>query len=64
MDERIEQLAESLENYGLEVISFTEDKINWFEQMESNKVETSTMIYPAIVKDGILVKRGKVFVKA
>jgi len=64
IDERIEQIVESLENYGLEVVSFTEDKINWFEQMESNKVEIPTMIYPAIIKGSILVKRGKVFVKA
>ena len=64
MDERIEQVVDSLGSYGLEVVSFSEDKMSWFEQMESTKVDTPTMIYPAIIKNGILVKRGKVFVKA
>lgn len=64
MDERIEQLVESLENYGLKIVSFSEDKICWFEQQESTKVTKPTMIYPAIIKNGILVKRGKVFVQS
>lgn len=61
IDERLEQLVDSLENYGLEVVVFSEDKINWFEQLESTKVTVPTMICPAIVKNGELVKRGKVF---
>ena len=63
IDERIEQLVESLENYNLEIVPFSEDKLDWFEQMESTKVEKPTMICPAIVKDGVLVKKGKVFIK-
>lgn len=63
IDERIEQLVESLENYNLEIVPFSEDKLDRFEQMESTKVEKPTMICPAIVKDGVLVKKGKVFIK-
>ena len=63
IDERIEQLVESLENYNLEIVPFSEDKLDRFEQMESAKVEKPTMICPAIVKDGVLVKKGKVFIK-
>ena len=64
IDQRIEQLVDSLENYGLEVVKYSDDKIDWFEQMQSDKVMAPTMIYPAIAKNGTLIKRGKVFVKA
>ena len=39
-------------------------KEDWFDQLESNKVNTPTMICPAIVKNGNIIKRGKVFIKA
>lgn len=64
IDQRIEQLVDSLENYGLEVIRYSDNKIDWFEQMQSDKVIAPIMIYPAIAKNGTLIKRGKVFVKA
>lgn len=64
MDERIEQVVDSLESYGLEVVPFSDDKMHWFEQMDSTKVTVSTMICPAIIKKDILIKKGKVFVKA
>ena len=64
IDQRIEQLVDSLENYGLEVVKYSDDKIDWFEQMQSDKVMVPTMIYPAIAKNGTLIKRGKIFIKA
>lgn len=64
IDDHIETLTESLENYGLEVIQFSEDNIALFEQMESLKMlDAPVMVYPAICKNGVLVKKGKVFVK-
>lgn len=64
IDDHIEALTESLENYGLEVIQFSEDNIALFEQMESLKMlDAPVMVYPAICKNGVLVKKGKVFVK-
>lgn len=64
IDGHIEALAESLENYGLEVIQFSEDNIALFEQMESLKMlDAPVMVCPAICKNGVLVKKGKVFVK-
>ncbi len=62
IDERIEQLVESLENYGLKIVSFRDDKKDLFEQLESTKVTNPTMIYPAIIKGDILIKKGKVFI--
>lgn len=64
IDDHIETLTESLEHYGLEVIQFSEDNIALFEQMESLKMlDAPVMVYPAICKNGVLVKKGKVFVK-
>lgn len=62
IDQRIEQVADSLENYGLEIVKYSDENISLFEQFQSDKVTGTTMIYPAITKNGNLIKRGKVFV--
>ena len=59
---RIEDLAEALENYNLSVEEYVEEHSGWFETVESTKVETPQMVYPAIVKEGQAVLSGKVFV--
>ncbi len=61
---RIEQLAESLENYDLDVVIYDENNKNFFEEVISEKVEQTTMVLPAIVKQGKEIRKGKVFVKA
>lgn len=63
IDDRLEQLAESLENYGLEVVKYAVENSMWFEYLTSNKVSEPTMICPAIVKNGEVIRKGKVFVK-
>lgn len=64
IDQRIEQLAESLENYELDIVSYTNEQKHLFEEVSSPNVTAPTMIYPAIVKKGSIVKKGKVFIKA
>ena len=59
---RVEDLAETLENYNLDVENYTEEHKSWFEAAESNKVTEPKMVYPAIVRDGSVVLQGKVFV--
>ena len=59
---RIEDLAETLENYNLIVEDYTEENKSWFETVESPKVDTTKMVYPAIVKNGSVILQGKVFV--
>lgn len=59
---RIEDLAEALENYNLSVEEYVEEHSGWFETVESTKVETPQMVYPAIVKEGQAVLSGKVFI--
>lgn len=59
---RIEDLAETLENYNLTVEDYTEENKSWFEAVESSKVDTPKMVYPAIVKNGSMILQGKVFI--
>lgn len=63
IDDRLEQLAESLENYGLEVVKYAVENSMWFECLTSTKVSEPVMICPAIVKNGEVIRKGKVFVK-
>lgn len=58
---RIEDLAELLGNYGLEVVDYTPDNPEWFEAIESQNATELKSVTPAIVKDGVLVLKGKVF---
>ncbi len=62
--ERIDDLAESLENYQLQVIDYSEDTSAWFEKVSSPNTLQTKMVFPAIVKDGVAVLMGKVFVPA
>lgn len=63
IDERIEQLVDSLENYGLEVVSYTDEQKDLFDELSSDKVTEPTMICPAIIKGNMIVRKGKVFVQ-
>lgn len=61
---RIEQLAESLENYNMEVVMYDEANKQYYEEIESDKVIDSAIVaLPAIVKQGVVVRKGKVFIK-
>ena len=62
LQQRIEDLTESLENYGYSVEDYTEEHQSCFDMVESSKVQRIKMVYPAIVKNGLPVLLGKVFV--
>lgn len=62
LQSRTDTLAESLENYNLVVEPYTEENKNWFEAIVSEKIREPLMIYPAISKNGSVVKQGKVFI--
>ena len=59
---RIEDLAETLENYNLSVEEYSVEHSGWFEAIESSKVNTPQMVFPAIVREGHAVVPGKVFI--
>lgn len=63
IDSRIEDLADSLENYEIEVVSYSENSKDFFDKTISENVKTATMVLPALMKRGVVVRRGKVFVK-
>lgn len=60
---RIDQLAESLENYNLEVVPYDETHQHFYEEIESENVQTFAISLPAIIKQGKLVRKGKVYIK-
>ena len=60
---RIEDVGEVLENYNLEVVDFDGNNEYLFEVVTGQDVEAQKMVYPAIVKDGNAVLKGKIFTK-
>lgn len=62
IQERIEDMAEILDNYNLSVIDYTEENKNWFDVIESPKTIVLTQILPAIIKNNNLVIKGRVFI--
>lgn len=61
--ERIEDLAETLDNYNLTVVDYQEGvNDSWFEQVESSTATERKMAYPAIIKGDQVVLQGKVFI--
>lgn len=60
---RIEDLGELLENYNLEFVDFDGDNEYLFEVVPGQNVSAPKMVYPAIVKNGNAVLKGKIFKK-
>ncbi len=60
---RIEELAESLENYNLEVVMYDESNSQYFEVIETENATSPSVSLPAIIKNGAVIRKGKVFVK-
>lgn len=64
IQERIEDMVESLDNYNLAVEDYTEEHRNWFDMIENPNVSAETQVLPAIVKNGNVVLKGRLFVPA
>ncbi len=61
---RIEDLAECLENYNLTVEDYNGKNGHLFESIANVEIKDKKMVCPAIVKDGVPVLKGKLFVPA
>lgn len=59
---RIEDMAECLENYNLEIVDFNGENDHLFEFVDSPGTKERKMVYPAITKGGVAVLKGKVFI--
>nr|MBD5377523.1 DUF456 domain-containing protein [Bacteroides sp.] len=58
---RVEDLAELLDTYDLEAVDYTPEHSEWFEVVESKNATEIKMVTPAVVKNGALVLKGKIF---
>ena len=63
IEQRIELLAECLENYDLQSVNYDGSNRNLFNFQPSDNVSEDTMVLPAITKNGKAILKGKVFVK-
>lgn len=59
---RIEDVAECLDNYNLEFVDYDGENEFLFDMVSSPETKEKKMVYPAIVKEGVTVIKGKVFV--
>lgn len=58
--ERIEDLADCLECYNLKVEDYTGENGHLFEKISHASTKETKMAYPAIVKDGVAVLKGRI----
>ncbi len=61
LQERIEDLAECLENYNLSLVDYNGANTPWFELVPSVNSTEIKQVYPAIAKANQLIKKGKLF---
>lgn len=62
LQDRIEDLADLLDNYSLEAVDYQPEHFDWFEAVESKNTTEIKMVTPAIVKSGALIIKGKIFI--
>lgn len=62
--ERIEELAETLDNYDITLENYSDDKSSWFDKVSSPNTTDIKEVYPAIIKDNQVIIPGKVFIPA
>ena len=62
IQDRIEDLAESLDNYDIKLVNYSEDKSSWFDKVPSPNTTGLKEVFPAIIKDNVLIIPGKVFI--
>lgn len=63
IEQRIQALSECLENYSLSSVVYNGENRDLFNFQPSANVIAETMVLPAIIKDGKIIIKGKVFIK-
>lgn len=63
MKERIEDVADMLENYNIKVVDYDGSNEHLFDMVSSANAVESRMVYPAFVKGNCAILKGKVFTK-
>lgn len=62
VSERIEDLAEQVENYNLQIVDYDGNNSQYFSEVPSSKTDIKKQAFPAVVKNGSVVLKGKVFI--
>lgn len=63
IEQRIQLLAEGLENYNIQVTNYDGNNKELFNFQPSTNVEKDSMVLPAVVKEDKIIIKGKVFTK-
>lgn len=63
LKERVEEVGESLENYGIKVIKYSDEIRAGFEIVRRENIENPITLVPALEKNGIIVIKGKAVVR-
>ena len=63
IEQRIQLLAEGLENYNIRVTNYDGNNKELFNFQPSTNVEKDSMVLPAVVKEDKIIIKGKVFTK-
>ncbi|MDE7379362.1 MAG: glycine zipper 2TM domain-containing protein [Paraprevotella sp.] len=64
VQERIEDLAESLDNYDITLENYSDETASWFDKVSSPNATELKVVFPAVIKNGILIIPGKIFIPA
>lgn len=62
LKERVEDVGKILENYGIKVVMYSSEVRDFFEIIYRENIDNPNMRYPAFVKDGIAIMKGKVVI--
>ncbi|WP_317346209.1 hypothetical protein [Phocaeicola plebeius] len=62
VQERIEEIVDLLDNYNLVVEDYSEVHKSWFDEIVSPNTSELTQVLPAIIKNGHVVLKGRVFI--
>ena len=62
VQDRIENLVESLDNYDITLENYSVEKSSWFDKVTSPNATELKEVFPAVVKNGNLIIQGKVFI--
>ncbi len=62
LKERIEDISEVLDTWNLQFEDYDGSNSSSFEKIPSDKAQEEKMVYPAIVKEGAVIIKGKVFI--
>lgn len=64
LNQRIEDLREILDSYGIDVVAYDGENGRFFDEVESKQVMEVKMTVPALVKDLKAVLKGKILIPA